>query len=84
MRDILFRAYAKDIKEIKEVVFINLERKFATLNMGYADIDKKHEWTSMYKFEDIELMQFTGLTDKNGTKIFEGDIVQYEIEMVNL
>ena len=71
MREIKFRAWVKDRKEIFEVILINyVTKKVTYLFERVGDLlNIRHE-----KFNDTELMQYTGLKDKNGKEIYEGDI----------
>lgn len=70
-REIIFRAYHKSNNKIYEVIQIDFENEVALLgNIGIED--NKNFYA---KFEDIELLQNTGITDISGNDIYEGDIV---------
>lgn len=67
MREIKFRAWDK------------MEKKFADYGFSVDFEDGSIYDDNQVSMNEVELMQYTGLKDKNGKDIYEGDVVQEDI-----
>jgi len=82
-REIKFRAWDLVSSTMRHVSFIEFDAAGEICNIALAapGVDTKHGHHARFEErengEDLILMQFTGVKDKNAKDIFEGDIVGY-------
>lgn len=74
MKDICFRAWVRPLKRMELVVCLNMG---SWRDVVVTDTRGSKKETMNVLSEDVVLMQFTGLLDRNQRKLWEDDLVDW-------